>query len=440
MQKERVRPGQLIGIVADNVIDGRGRAIRGGAVIVDRDRIVEVGERTIIGALPTDASLIELGHRTVMPGLIDAHVHFYGVDLLGADETGVVMSGDGLVAEHQAYRALRAARDARRLLSAGFTTVRCLGSNISPYLARAAREHVVPAPRILYAGDYVSPTGGTWDVFSPLLTASSEEMIADGVSQCRQVVRKRIRQGADVIKIGTSAGPMHDFFHAWGDSPYNQVLTYTVEEVRAIVDEAHRAGIKVSSHSIGDSAVQLALEGGVDVIEHGHGISDATRQMLVERRTIVVSTLSLMHFVETKGPDLGISPKLLDVAKRHAETQRNDFRKALEASVRIASGSDFFGPPWAPHGSNATELVLMSSSGMSNMQAIQAATGTAAEAVGLPQTIGTLEKGKVADVIAVAGDPSVNIRHVLDVEFVMQGGVVLKAPLDAGVDAAEHWL
>lgn len=425
------RVGKLL-LLADRVIDGKGmNAIEGGGVLVESGRIVAVGAREAIGK-PSDVVTVELRGTTLLPGLIDAHLHLFGVD---------TMAMEGLLTEHEAYRVLRAARDARRLLAAGFTTVRCLGSSVSPYLARATKEHIVPGPRIVFAGQFVCQTAGTWDHMDvPVEMMSALDMIADGPDACRAIVRRRVRQGARVIKIGTSRGQPHDHHHAWGDSPFNQVLGYSMAEVREIVEEAHVNGAKVSSHSIGDAAVQHAVAGGVDVIEHGHGIADETRELLAERGIIVVPTLSHMHLLRENGPDLGMNQLTVDVAARHLETQRDDFRRSLAAGVRLASGSDLIGPPWAPHGENATELMLMVECGMSEMDAIKAATAMGAEAVGLEDTIGTLERGKEADLIAVQGDPLTDIRAMLNVPFVLQSGVIVKAEGFDGVESATRWL
>jgi len=429
---EAGRPRCKLLLLADRVVDGiKAAPIKGGAVLIDGRHIVDVGEKQHVGR-PSGAKVIELHGRTLMPGLIDAHLHFFGTNSNIPDQ---------LVTERDAYRALRSARDARRLLDAGFTTVRCLGSSIGPDVARATRDHIVPGPRVVAAGQFIAPTGATWDhVHMPLRMMNELDMLADGVDEGRAIVRRRTRAGAEVIKITTSYGERYDAHHAWGDSPFNQNLAFTIDEIRAIVDEAHRNNLKVSSHSIGDAAVRHALEGGVDIIEHAHAISDQTRELLAERGTIVVPTLANMYFLEHNGPGTGMDPTIVDVARRHGEVQRVDFRKALSAGVRIASGSDFIGPPYAPHGENAMELVLMVEEGMRPSEAIKAATAMGAVTLGREHELGTLERGKLADIIALEGDPFDDIRAVLNVPFVMQEGVVLKAEGVTNVEAVRLWL
>ena len=418
-------------IKAGNLIDSIGAASR-------KDVIITVSEGRISGVhqgssfhMPADAMVIDLGDHTVLPGLIDAHMHFFGVD---------TMALDAMVTESEGYRVIRSVRDAYRLLEAGFTAVRCLGSSVSPILARGVDEGLVPGPRIMAAGNFVCPSGGTWDhIWLPPELMKEADMIADGIPECQAIVRRRLRQGANVIKVGTSMGTFHGENHAWGDSPEpeDQLLAYSVEELRAIVEEAHRLSVKVSSHSIGDAGVRHALDGGIDVIEHGQGMSDETRRRLADSGKILIPTLSHMHFSKAVGGYLGASQRSVEIAQRHIDAQIENFQRCLELGIRMAVGSDLIGPPWAPHGEQAAELELMVKYGMTPMDAIVAATRFGSEALGLEADIGAVELGKCADLIGVRGDPLQDISLLSNIDFVMKQGTVFRQD---GVTHPEAWL
>lgn len=399
---------------ASRLIDGTGRPpLVDAEVVVEGDRIKAVGNRRQMES-PEGAEVIDLGDRWLVPGLIDAHVHFFGVD------TRDIPS---IITESEVYRALRSGRDARRMLRAGFTTVNCKGSTISPQLARAISEGIIPGPRVVASGQFICSTYGTWDALKhPLDRVTTADMLADGVEQCRAIVRRRLREGARMIKIGTSAGAIGHGDHSWGDDPVDQRVSYSLEEVRAITDEAHRWGIKVSAHAIGDDSVRLAVLGGVDIIEHGHGMSDETRSLIVDRNLIVVPTLSQPYMALRFGTSAGVPAAFVQAMKRHYVAMVRQFEGHLRAGVRLALGTDLVGDPWWPHGHSAQELELMVSAGMSCDAALQAATRVAAEAVGLSGEIGTIESQKLADMIAVPRDPLADAGVFQSVEFVMKAG------------------
>jgi imidazolonepropionase-like amidohydrolase len=436
------RPPGAVLLVAERLLDGIGDdPVRGAAVLVEGGVIVAVGERQRLGA-PDTAAVVDLGDRTLLPGLIDAHIHLFGID---------VSNLDGMLTEPDAYRAARAARDLRRLLASGFTTVRCLGSAIGPELARAARERVIPSPRIVAAGQWICASGGTWDHLSvPLSFMTRADMFADGVDACREAVRRRIRNGARVIKVGLSAsrpaenpewsGVPFDHLRAMGMDPHSQQTAFTLEEARAIVDEAHAAGLRVSAHAIGDAPVSMALDAGVDVVEHGHGISDATRSRLAETRTPVVPTLSHTYLLVNNGPRYGVDRVVVELARNHRAVLRSDFRKALTEGVVIGSGSDMIGPPWAPLGRNAIEILLLANEGMSAAAALRSATSVNARIIGVDDDVGTLEPGKRADVVAVRGDPLSDLGCLYAMDFVMQDGVIVKSDGIDGMATALRWV
>ena len=409
-------------IRAGRMIDGTGAAAKSDvAILISGDRITEIGHRDAVKA-PAGAEVVDLGSRTVMPGMVDAHMHLFGVP---SDRL------DRLPFEREPYRVLRAAGEARKMLEAGITAARCLGSSIGPDLRRAIDEGHVPGPRLMAAGEFICSTDGTWDhIAIPLDWARSLDMIADGVEGVREIVRRRIRRGSNVIKVGLSKGDVDDKFHPWGDDPNNQIASYSLEEVKALVDEAHLNKLKVSAHCIGDEAVRYALDGGVDVIEHGYGITEDTRKRLVDENALVVTTISQLYFHRLAYDEFHYPEYLRQIYDRHIKQMRIDFEKSLEAGVRYALGTDLVGFPTHPQNAGAREFEFAVEWGMDQMAAITAGTRTSAEAMGMDHRIGTLEKGKLADLIAVGGDPLRDITELQRVTFVMLGGniIVDKAP------------
>jgi imidazolonepropionase-like amidohydrolase len=244
-------------------------------------------------------------------------------------------------------------------------------------------------------------------------------MFADGPDEIRRRVRERLRQGADFIKIGGSVGEHTDLLRPWGDDPASLRLAYADDEVRAAVAEAHRNGLRVASHAIGDAAVRQAIEAGVDMIEHGHGITPDTATRIADAGAWLVPTLSLPALRIERAP-----PAIAAGWRRHRDVQRRSLQVALDAGVRIAAGTDFVGPPFTPLGPDAMELELLVEAGMTPGQALAAGTSGGAAVLGLDGRIGRLAPGLEADVIAVPGDPTRDIALVRRVGFVMRGGAV----------------
>src|SRR5690606_22888607 len=230
--------------------------------------ILVAGEE-VVGLVPREtpsdgATLIDLGDAAIVPGLIDAHLHLWGLDP-AAPAVSASWS--------PAYRALRAAQDLRRLVEAGFTAVRCMGSPIGPALQRAVDEGLIDGPVIVAAGETICQRGGTWDpVHQPQAWAETLGVLADGPEECRRRVRERIRSGSRVIRIGASSGrPFLDAVHPWADGADVSRPNYSLAELKMMVEEAHRAGLRVAAHAIGEAAVRNAVLAGVDTVEHGHG-------------------------------------------------------------------------------------------------------------------------------------------------------------------------
>src|SRR5918994_684659 len=366
----------------------KGELVEPGDLLVEDGRIVAVAPT----AVPDGAVVVDLGDLTLLPGLMDMEVNLL---LGGPDHTSPLAP----VQDDPAVKTLRAVANARRTLRAGFTTVRNLGLFVQT------------------GGILLTPTGGHLDptmfqAFAPhVLPLTVEEGIADGVAEVRKAVRYQIKHGAQLIKVCASNGIMS---HT-GPPGAQQ---YSDEELRAIVDEAHRAGLKVASHTMGDRAVRAALDAGIDCIEHGFLAGDETLRMMADRGTFLVATTYL-----TEGMDVShAAPELQAKAADVFPKSRATISKAIERGVKIACGTD---APAIPHGRNAKELIALVDRGMTPVQAIRAATTVAAELIDVDDR-GRLEPGLFADVIAVAGDPTADITVTEKVEFVMKGGKVFR--------------
>jgi imidazolonepropionase-like amidohydrolase len=403
--------------LANRLIDGKGSPpVDNAAVVVTDGKIVQSGVASEITP-PADAVTHDLGALTLMPGMVDAHVHFMGApsdriwDLRYLPES---------------YRALHAAGEAERMLRAGVTTARCMGSSVGPALSRAIREGHIKGPRIVAAGEFICPTGGTWDNFSvPFEWISRANMLANGADECRAMVRKRVRDGAGVIKVGVSKGEHDDVHHTWGDDPTRQVTAFTLEELTALADEAHANHLKIAAHCIGDEAVSRALDVGVDTIEHGFGVSAATRRRIVERGTFVVTTFSQVQGHLDMAESFSYSASRNEPMSRHSDLQRRDFELGMEAGIRYVLGTDNVGAPTHPLDTTYREFETAVAWGMEPMQAIVAGTSLAADAVGVGDQVGSVAPGMLADLIAVDGDPSLDITALGRVRFVVQGGDVV---------------
>lgn len=401
---------------ADRWVDIDAGEVRSPAVIVvEGERIASVNPADV----PVAAAEIDLGDVTLLPGLMDMELNM----LLGGPHGG---NRRGDVQDDPAFRTLRAIVNCRTTLLAGFTTARNLGLFVKTggYLldvavSRAIDNGWIEGPRLVPAGHAITPTGGHLDPtmfqrFSPdVLPLTVEEGIANGVPEVRKAVRYQIKYGARVIKISASGGVM-------SHSGMAGAQQYSDEELAAIVDEAHRAGIRVAAHAHGDAGIRACIRAGVDCIEHGSLASDETIDLMVERGTFLVPTSYL-----SEGLDVSrAAPELQAKAAEVFPKARAMLGKAIAAGVKIACGTD---APAIPHGDNAKELWAMVDRGMTPMQALRAATVTSAELIGVEDRA-RLAPGLLADVIAVPGDPSKDITVTQDVGFVMKGGRVYKRP------------
>ncbi|MGB9778272.1 MAG: amidohydrolase family protein [Candidatus Bathyarchaeales archaeon] len=406
---------ETICIKAKLLIDGTGKApINNPIIVVKGDKISEVGKEGEIGIVE-DAKIVDLGDLTLLPGLTDAHVHLMG-DRSYSPAEDIIVPHD--------LKVIRAVEDCQKLIKAGFTMVRDVGSSIALSLKRAINEGTIIGPRIFAAGRTISQTGG----HSDLHYLPREEVIkmgvllADGPDDCRRAAREALRDGADLIKIMSTGGVGSE-----KDDPHHP--QFTVEEVKAITEEAHRTGRKVASHAQGAEGVKIAIAGGVNSIEHGYFLDEEAVQMMLEHKVFFVPTLCLVEvYKKSLEKPLDMPPWRLRKQQECIDAMPKSFMMAYKAGVKIAAGTDFFGPPMRAHGDNAAEPITMVKYGMTPMDAIVAATKNAAECIGIEKSVGTVEKGKLADIIAVQGNPLTDIEVLKKVEFVMKEGVIYKKP------------
>jgi imidazolonepropionase-like amidohydrolase len=402
---------------AARLIDGTGAATVANPIVVVRaGRIVSV-ERA--GAqLPAAARVVDLGDATLMPGLIDAHVHLIGRPLADPRQD------NSAVRDFPAFGAIVGAENARRTLMAGFTSVRNVGSpNFDDMaLRQAIDEGYVPGPRMQNAGHSIGMTGGHCDVngFRPgVMESDPREGIADGPDQIRAAVRYQVKYGADVIKTCATGGVLSE-----GDAV--GVLQLTYDELKAMVDEASKLERKVAAHAHGTEGIKVAVRAGVSSIEHGSFLDEEGARLMAQKGVYLVPTLMAGETVERAAQSGRLIGLRAEKARAAASAMRNGIRLARAAGVPIALGTD---AGVGAHGANARELTLMTTwGGFTPMQAIVAATSSAAKLLGWDARLGTIAAGKLADIIAVPGDPLTDIGAVARVSFVMKDGRIYREP------------
>jgi len=404
------------------VFDGLGNLFK-GSVVVDDGKIVDVGS---VGSVevPKDAEVIDLGGMYLLPGLIDAHLHLVGM------RTGDFVK-EPLLTPYETFVA-RVVKDLEELIYSGFTTVGDAGSLIAVKVKQAVNEGTIVGPRIVAAGLTLSPTFGHGDThYLPIeyvdfrttrkLTPLAS-LICDGVDECRKAARYALREDADFIKIMATGGVLSQ-----KDRPeYRQ---FTLEEIKAIVDEARAAGRFVHAHAQGTEGIKNAILGGVKVIAHAIYIDEECSALAKDLDVVVVPTLSIVDRILAIGSKIGIPEWGLKKAEEANKAHISNIRKAYKLGVKIATGTDFCGGPLRM-GDNALEIkLLVEKVGMEPKEALIAATRVAAEAVGLKDKIGTIEKGKIADLIAVSGDPLSNLDILMskdNIKLVIKEGKIIK--------------
>jgi len=401
-------------VLAGSLIDGRSDTVRHSVTVtVEGDRITGITDGYAVPA--AGDTVVDLKNATLMPGLMDMHVHLDGQQSPNTYTEGFYLNpGD---------YALRAAFFGRKTLLAGFTTVRNLGD--TNYSTRALRKAIaagwVEGPRIYTAGPAVGTTGshadGTNGYSDEVMGLFAEPDIFNGADGARAAVRDHVKHGADLIKIMTTGGVL-----SLGDSA--QGAQMTTEEVKAVVETAHEYGLKVAVHAHGSEGMKRAILAGVDSIEHGTFMNDEIVALMVEHGTYFVPTLSAGRYILEKAKVPGfLPPSVAAKAMLVGPAMTATFQRAYHAGVKIAFGTD---QGVAPHGDNAKEFIYMVEDGMPPMKAIQAATIEGAKLIGVEKDLGSVEAGKFADLVAVPGDPLADIKLMTQVSFVMKAGVIYK--------------
>jgi len=395
---------------AGKLLDVRsGKILTGQAIVIEAGKIVSVSPFSQAKRASGDR-LIDLSAATVLPGLTDAHTHLTG----NPQDAGPQALGISLP-----RATLTGARNARITLEAGFTTVRNVGAE--GYSDVALRDAIdagdVPGPRMLVSGPPLGITGGHCDEnFLPFDFHYSAEGVADGVEGVQHKVRETIKYGADLIKICATGGVL-----SHGDNP--QASQYTLEEMKAIVADAHRLGRKVAAHAHGAQGILWASQAGVDSIEHGSYIDDAAIAEMKKDGTYLVPTLYLADWFLEHAEQVHVPPEMIAKGRTVMAAARKNVAHAFASGVKVAFGTD---AAVYPHGLNAHEFAVMVKLGMSPLQSIQAATINVADLLGWSDKIGGLEPGKWGDIIAVDGDPLQDVTTLEHVKFVMKGGEVVK--------------
>lgn len=388
--------------------------VRTGKLLSDQTLVIEGGKITSVGSsaqanIPAGAVRIDLPDATVLPGLIDAHTHLTMDPKFGYERLAISIPREALIG----------AKNARVTLDAGFTTVRNVGA--SGFTDVALRDAInagdVPGPRMLVSGPLIGITGGHCDnnMLPPEYHAVGDG-VADGIAEVQHKVRENIKYGADLIKICATGGVL-----SLGDNP--QSSQFTLEEMKAIVADAHRLGRKVAAHAHGAEGIRWAVEAGVDSIEHGSYIDDAGIALMKEHGTYLVPTLYLGDWMLENAEQTHLPAPLLAKGREVIPAARKNIAHAFASGVKVAFGTD---AAVYPHGLNAHEFAVMVKLGLTPLQAIQASTLNAADLLGWSGKVGTLEPGAWGDVIAVDGDPEKDVTTLERVKFVMKGGQVIR--------------
>ncbi len=374
-------------------------------------RVVSLADRRTT-SLPADAKLVDLGNRTLLPGLIDMHVHLDSLAEVG---------GYNSLQYTDRFWSMVAVKNARDMLNAGFTTVRNVGADERNDigLKQAIDAGYAIGPRIVPAGYALGATGGHCDsTFLPPSLETPQEGVADGEQGLRHEVRRQRKYGAEVIKVCATGGVF-----SRNTEPGQQQLSEN--ELRAIADEAHQWGLRVAAHAHGASGIKAAIRAGIDTIEHASLVDEEGIKLAAARKQPVWFSMDIYNtdYTQAEGAKNGVLEDNLRKDREVAQIQRDNFRKAHKAGVRIVFASD---AGVMPHGQVGGQFKVMVTYGMSPIEAIQAATRNAAQALGREKDLGAIAVGRYADFIAVDGDPLTNVRELESVDVVIKGGELIK--------------
>jgi imidazolonepropionase-like amidohydrolase len=425
-------PSRVVVIKAGRLFEGTGDGYRRNALIVVEGQRIKSVSPNANQPLPEGAEVIDLSDAVVLPGLIDCHTHLSA----RADRFDEIYSFKNTPYD----AAFAAVKNARTTLEAGFTTVRDVGSRafLAVDLRDAINEGFLVGPRIIASGPGISMTGGHGDLnrFAPQVRVSTfpnerDFKIADGPDQVRQVTRAQLKYGVDLIKVHASGGVM-----SRGDSP--GAAQFTIDELKAAVEEAHAAGRNVAAHAHGTQGIKNAVVAGVDSIEHGSLIDDEGIQLMLKHGTWLVADIYNDDYLLGKAIEYKLPQESIDKERAIGQQQRDNFARAVGAGVKIAFGTD---AGVYPHGDNAKQFHYMVKYGLTPARAIRSATADAAELLGRKAELGRVAPRMYADLIAVSGDPLADVRALESVGFVMKGGTVIKneistAPNDSSPAAA----
>jgi imidazolonepropionase-like amidohydrolase len=411
---QRPATSPVTAIKASRLIIGDGTQIASPVVLVDGERITAVGTAAQV-KIPAGAKVVDLTGYTLLPGFIDMHTHLTSIDNDGGDLA--------VLKETAAHGAIYATINAKKTLEAGFTTVREAGSTdyVDAVVRDAINRGLIPGPRLHAAGPALGSTGGHADVngWSPMLKVPGTGAIVDGVDEARKQVRLNVKYGADQIKVVATGGIL-----SVGDAV--GAKQFSDEELKAVVDEATRLGRKVMAHAHAGEGLNAAVRAGVASIEHGSLVDDEGIALMKQHGTYLVPTLIILEEIVTDGARKGVPANSVAKAKAIAGDRRIRLRKAYQSGVKFALGTDATSDI---HGRNGEEFKYMVDIlGASPMDAITIGTMNAATLLGAEKELGSVATGKLADIVAVQGNPLEDVTRLAKVAFVMKGGVVYKAP------------